>query len=202
MTRLFRRIFLGWIALACAGNVVHADDWEPQAIAESQAADWLKKRDGKITLAFKAPPKTPGFVGKRLDFSDDSVYWLNNKEWSVQLGFQGKVQAGDSVESLKKRFKYMALDKIPAPGLEVKGWNIHPRTGIAAFRDGVEIREYKRGIIKFSVTTKCDCLSGAVLKDLLGPLPDDVSLPKGTYFQLRQEIPLEITFEGPLGFRP
>jgi hypothetical protein len=197
------------LALASAAAIVfmfsvqaQAGDWVDAKEAQSRASQWLEKMGGKLVFDYKAADKEPGFVGAQIAGSQDTMYVLSNKGWQVTLGFKGKISPDDSVESLNKRLAYVALDNIPTPGLEVKGWAITPRTPVSSFHEGVEILEFKNGIAKIAIKTKCFCLSGAVKKELLGPLPADAGLPEGTYFQLRQNIPLEVTFEAPLGFRP
>ena len=56
--------------------------------------------------------------------------------------------------------KFIALDKVPTPGLEVIGWEIKPMTPVSSFQNGVEIRSYENGIATISVKTSCFCLYG------------------------------------------
>lgn len=188
--------------LCLATTWAQAAEWETSKIAQAKAAEWLQKRDGKIILAYESAEKTEGFVGAAINGSPDTMYTLNRDGWYVTIGLQGKLQADDTAASLQKRLKFVALDKVPTPGLEVKGWEIKPRTPISSFKDGVEIRSFENGIATISLKTSCFCLSGAVRQELLGPQPADAGLPEGSYFQLRQAIPLEIVFEAPLGFVP
>lgn len=200
---MLRNYSLAITALIClTTSWLQAAEWETSKVAQTKAADWLRKRDGKIALEYKAAEKTEGFAGAAISGSPDTMYTLNRDGWSVTIGLQGKLQPDDTAASLQKRLKFIALDRVPTPGLEVKGWEIKPRTAVSSFRDGVEIRSYKNGIATISVKTSCFCLSGMVRQELLGPQPADAGLPEGTYFQLRQAIPLEIVFEAPLSFAP
>lgn len=199
---MLSRMLALWCLVGSLAAFAPAADWETEGVARERAADWLKQREGKITLAYKAAAEQPGFAGQPIAGSPDTMYVLKTRDWYVTLGFKGKIAADDTAESLTKRLKYVALDTVPTPGLEVKGWEIRPRTPVSSFREGVEIREFTGGVAKIAVKTKCFCLAGTVRKELLGPVPADAGLPAGTFFQLRQSIPLEIEFEAPLGFRP
>ena len=176
--------------------------WETSEDAQAKATEWLRKLDGNIILEYKSAEKIAGFTGAAINGSSDTMYTLNCDGWYVTLGLQGKLQADDTAASLQERLNFIALDKVPTPGLDVKGWEIKPMTGVSSFLDGVEIRSYENGIATISVKTSCFCLNGAVNKALLGPQPAGARSPDGTYFQLRQEIPLEIVFEAPLSFAP
>jgi len=197
MSPKFIIVSLTWFVLSAV--TVQAADWLPAKDAEGQAAEWLKKREGKLTLTYQAGPGEAGFKGSGIAGSTDTMYVLRTNDWWVTLGFKGTVQVTDTAAELSNRLKYIALDRMPTPGLEVKGWDIRPMTPVSSFREGIEIRSFAKGQVKVGVKSKCFCLYGRVKDQLLGPQPADAPLPNGSYFQLRQEIPLEISFEAPLG---
>lgn len=177
-------------------------EWESSEDVQAKATEWLRKLDGNIILDYKTAEKNAGFIGAAINGSSDTMYTLNCDGWYVTLGLQGKLQADNTAASLQERLKFIALDKVPTPGLEVIGWEIKPMTPVSSFQNGVEIRSYENGIATITVKTSCFCLYGAVKQVLLGPQPAGARSPEGTYSQLRQAIPLEIVFEAPLSFAP
>lgn len=179
-----------------------AADWELEKSAQARTAKWLDDRGGKIVLELRATIKEPGFAGKAIVGSADTMHVLESKGWQVTLGFQGKLSREDSAATLDRRLKYVALDRIPTPGLEIKGWDVRPMTPQSSFREGVEIRELKDGLATIAIKTSCFALSGRVREELLGPQPADAGLPPGTFFQLRKNIPLEILIQAPIDYLP
>ena len=90
----------------------------------------------------------------------------------------------------------VALDRIPTPGLDVKGWDIRPRTPVSSFSKGVEFLSYKDGIVKVRIKTNFFALYG---RDPSVLVPADAPSPAGSYFQIRKGFPLDLTLAAPLG---
>ena len=99
-------------------------EWESSEDVQAKATEWLRKLDGNIILDYKTAEKNAGFIGAAINGSSDTMYTLNCDGWYVTLGLQGKLQADNTAASLQERLKFIALDKVPTPGLEVIGWEV------------------------------------------------------------------------------
>ena len=161
------------------------------------AGAWLEGLGGKgLVLVEKAAD--PGFVGQWISGAKSTMFVYTKPGWYMSLGFSGKITPNTPLKTLKQQFKYIALNRLPTPGLAVEGWQIRPRTPRSSFRDGVEFLSYKNGKIKLRVKTKFFALSG---RDTRVLVPMDAPSPKGAYFQIRKPFTLDLTIEAPMAMK-
>jgi hypothetical protein len=161
--------------------------------AQAAAAKWLAGLGEKGLVLVEEDTET-GFAGRGIAGSKSTMFVLQKPGWYVNLGFSGVISADTPVKTMRKRFKYVALNRLPTPGLDVPGWEIKPRTPVSSFRDGVEILGYKNGKIHVRVRTSFFALSG---RDPSVLVPADAPMPEGSYFQIRQKFPLDLTLHVP-----
>lgn len=161
------------------------------------AAAWLDGLGDKgLVIVEKAA--APGFVGQKIIGRKSTMFVLSKPGWRVSLGFSGEITPDTPLETVRQRFKYIALNQLPTPGLDVKGWKIRPQTPRSSFRDGVEILACGGGKIKLRVKTKFFALYG---RDPSVMVPADAPSPKGSYFQIRKQFPLDLTIEAPMAMK-
>ncbi len=165
-----------------------------QAAAEQAGARWLGglKKEG---LAFVEKAAAPGLVGRKIAGGRHSMYILNQAGWRITLGFNGMIGPDTPLETVRKQVAYIALDRVPTPGLRVQGWEIWPRTPRSSLRKGIEILAYGGGRIKLRVKWEFFALYG---RDPSIEVPADASAPKDSYFMIRKRIPLDLTLDAPL----
>ena len=200
---MLKRIDTAWIvtiALATAfstGDRVWADDAKIATGDEAQtaAATWLEGL-GKDGLVITETDKKNGFKGRMVGGTGSSMNVFQKPGWYINLMFKGKVTPDMDLATVKKNFTRVALDKLPTAGLDVKGWDIKPRTPVSSFSDGVEFLSYKDGIVKLRIKTKFFAIYGRNPSVLV---PAGAPSPKGSYFQIRKSFPLDLTLEAPLG---
>jgi predicted secreted protein len=164
---------------------------------KSRAAAWLEGLGDKgLVLVEKAA--APGFVGRRITGRKSTMFVYSKPGWYMSLGFSGPITASTPLATLKKQFKYIALNQLPTPGLSIPGWRIRPQTPKSSFSEGVEFLAYEKGKIKLRVRTKFFALYG---RDTRVHLPADAPSPKGTYFQIRKPFALDLTIEAPMAMK-
>ena len=159
---------------------------------KDNAAKWLQGL-GEKGLVIDEKLKE-GFVGEKVVGCNSTYYVLSKEGWFVTLGFDGQFDKNSTLKQLKSGFKYIALDRLPTPGLDQGGWNIRPQTPISSFKDGVEIVDFKDGKITLHVKTKFFALYG---NDPSVIVPADAPSPEGSYFQIRKSFPLDLKLVAP-----
>ena len=172
---------------------------KPGGEAETKAEAWLKEL-GENGLVLKV--KTEGedatrFVGRPIAGSKNTMFVFTDDDWYITLGFEGAVSEDTPLDTLKEKWSYIALDKVPTPGLKVEGWEIKPRTPVSSLRKAsgaVEFLEAGDGRISIRVKTHFFALYGRALGILV---PADAPMPPGTYFQIRQNFDLDLSMEVP-----
>ncbi len=169
---------------------------KPASGEEAQAAakKWLDGL-GMKGLVIERTIEGAGFVGRKITGRDSYMYVLNQNGWYVNLGFTGKIDKTATLKDLQAKFKYVALDRVPTPGLAVPGWDVKPRTPVSSFKDGIEFVSFKDGLLTVKVKTKFFALYGRNPNVLV---PADAPSPKGSYFQIRQNFPLDLTLTAPV----
>jgi inhibitor of cysteine peptidase len=164
---------------------------------EEKAAQWLKALGDKgLVLAEKSA--APGFAGRPITGRKSTMFVFSKPGWYLSLGFSGPITPDTPLATLKQKFKYIALNQLPTPGLAIAGWRITPQTPRSSFSEGVEFLSYANGKIKLRVKTKFFALYG---RDTRVHLPADAPSPKGTYFQIRKPFPLDLTIEAPMAMK-
>ena len=167
--------------------------------AKAAATKWLGGLDKK-GLVLNQRVKERGFIvthgpsalGRVTKFS------LQNSGWWVSLAFHGELSPETSLETLKKKFWYVTLDRLPTPGLDLPGWEVRPQIASSSIREGIEILAYSEGKIKLRVRTEFFALYG---RDPSIVVAADAPAPDGSYFQIRKKFPLDLTIEASFTFR-
>ena len=182
------------------GPVCAADD-KPVAAAssaeaENQARTWLEKL-GERGLVVEETSKTTAFKRTYNKSVNSTSFQFSQEGWWVTISFSGDVTAKTSLEDLRKSIKFVALDKVPTPGLEIPGWQVKPQTPSSSFKKGVEIADLKDGVLSLKVKTECFALYGTNPKEM-SLVPADAGAPKAAYFQIRKSFPLELKLSAPL----
>jgi hypothetical protein len=173
-----------------------ADDKKESSSPEDQAVKWMAGL-GEKGLVIEEESET-GFIGRKVAGRNSTYFVLNKDGWYISLGFDGTVDRDTSLKQIRKSFKYIALDKLPTPGLEVPGWEIRPQTPVSSFKKGVEIVGFEDGKIKLRVKTKFFALYG---RDPNVLVPADAPSPKSSYFQIRKPFSLDMTLEAPFAMK-
>ena len=176
------------------------DDEKPTgAEAKAAAVKWL---DGLDTegLVLKETVKEDGFVVTHAPSALGRVtkFSFQQSGWWVSFAFHGELSAKTPLKTLNEKFWYVALDRLPTPGLALPGWEVRPRTPTSSIKKGVEVLAYEDGKIKLRVRTKFFALYG---RDPSVIVPADAPAPPSSYFQIRREFPLDLTLEAPFAFK-
>jgi len=168
------------------------------AEAEAKAAKWYNGLDEKgvvIDKTFKeggfAVTHAPSALGRITKFS------LNQDGWWISFAFKGEHTVDTAVETLQANFWFVALDRLPTPGLDLPGWDVRLRTPTSSIREGVEVVSFGDGKIKLRVKTKFFAVYG---RDPSVLVPADAPSPPGSYFMIRKYVPLDLTVEAPFTF--
>jgi len=193
MRKLLAKACVLTAAIAClTANSAHA---ATAAEAEKATQAWLDGL-GKKGLVLVETDKTNGFKSRMVGGTGNSMNVFRKPGWYINLMFKGRITPDMDAATLQKKFTRVALDKLPTPGLAVKGWDIKPRTPVSSFTNGVEFVSYKDGIVKVRIKTNFFALYG---RDPSVLVPADARSPEGSYFQIRKSFPLDLTLEAPLG---
>lgn len=183
------------IGLTLALGVLAIGGEKPTAEAARKASEkWLAGL-GKKGLVLSQRGKEHGFVARKVIGRKSVMLLFQKPGWYVNLGFSEAISADTPLETIRSRFKYIALDRLPTPGLELQGWEIRPQTPVSSFKKGVEIVGFRDGMLQLRVKTRFFALYG---RDPSVLVPADAPTPKSAYFQIRQSFPLDLTLEAPL----
>jgi len=177
---------------------------EPQpkptgAAARAAAEKWIEGL-GEKGLVLDETVKQGGFVVTHAPSAVGRITKFSYQQsgWWVSFAFRGEHSAATPLATLRQSFWYVALDRLPTPGLSLPGWNVRPQTPTSSIRKGVEVLAYGDGKIKLRVRTKFFALYG---RDPSVLVPADAPSPPGSYFQIRKEFPLDLTLEAPFTFK-
>ncbi len=192
----------GYFLLAtCLDSLAAEPDAKPTGPeAQAAAARWLDNLGEKGLLLNQMTKEGDGFVvahapsavGRITKFSfQQDGYW-------VSLAFKGELSPDTTKETLQDRFWYVALDRLPTPGLDLPGWEVRPQTPTSSVREGVEVLEYGDGRLKIRVRTGFFALYG---RDPSVLVPADAPSPPGSYFQIRRRFQLDLTLDAPVKFQ-
>jgi len=167
--------------------------------ATQAATKWLKGLgDDGLIIRHKVGDNgfqvkhAPSAVGQITKFSYQAPGW-----W-ITFSFKGKHTADTPLAVLRKNFWQCSIDRIATPGLDIPGWEVRPRTPVSSFSKGVKLLDFGNGKAKFSVKTSFFALYGRNPNVLV---PADAAAPPGSYFQIRQAFPLDLTIEAPVTFK-
>jgi hypothetical protein len=205
MSRLLPWLLFGMALLlpACSRITPH-DEVVQRDEAVQRAKKWLAGLgDEGFVYELKTVDPRRGFVGyksfnhgeRQTQRQADKLFIYYDGRRSLSIGFDEEIALDSSLEMLRKRFKYIALDRLPPPDLEVPGWEVRPLTPTSSFKEGVEIVGFADGRIRMRVKTNCFALYGR-RADV--EVPADAPLRDGTYFEIRQPFPLDLKVDLPL----
>lgn len=193
---------LPWAVVACllSSSAVAGAAEKPTGVeAEAKAAKWYKGLDEKgvvIDKTFKeggfAVTHAPSALGRITKFE------LSQDGWWISFAFKGEHTGDTPVKTLQDSFWFVALNRLPTPGLDLPGWDVRLQTPTSSIRDGVDVVSYANGNIKLQVKTKFFAIYG---RDPSVLVPADAPSPPGSYFQIRKNVPLDLTVEAPFTFR-
>ncbi len=194
MTGMVGGFCLGCAMLAVC-TVVDAAEKATAEEAEQAATEWLDGL-GNMGLTLDEQITEGSFVAQSISGSGNSMAILSHGGWYITLGFSGPITADTSLETVQERLLYVAMDRLPTPGLEVEGWDIKPRTPTSSIRDkeAISITAFEDGKITLHVETEFFALYG---RDPSVRVPADAASPPGSYFQIRRAFPLQLTVEAP-----
>lgn len=167
------------------------------AKAEAAAVEWLDGLGDK-GLVLKETSKDARFEGRKVIGRNSTMFNFSKDGWRVTLGFSDVINADTPLKTVRQRFKYVALDRLPTAGLDVPGWEIWPRTPTSSLRTGVVIVDLREGQIKVRIKTNFFALYG---RDPTVLVPADAVAPKSSYFMIRRKFPLDLTLEAPLSMK-
>lgn len=191
------------VGLFLATNVttLYAEPAKKPTGAEAQAAatKWLDGLGAQGLVLSHADTKR-GFVVTHGDSAVGRVtkFEFQQEGFSVSLAFRGELSAETPLKTLNDNFWYVALDRLPTPGLALPGWEVRPRTPTSSIEKGVEVLQFGAGKMKVRVRTKFFALYG---RDPSILVPADAAAPQGSYFQIRKDFPLDLTLEAPFVFK-
>lgn len=166
------------------------------AEARAIAARWLDGL-GSRGLVLDETLQRGGFVVSHAAGPRGPVtrFELRRPGWSLLLAFEGRHTATTPPGSLRRAFRYAALDRLPTPGLELPGWEVWPATPSSSIRRGVEILSSGNGRIRLRVRTPLFALQG---RDPAVMVPADAPAPAGSSFQIRRPFPLDLRLDAPV----
>lgn len=190
--KLFPAILLlfGSLLMAQAPKKAGEDGNDAEAVAE----EWLEQLGEKGLVLEESDAETP-FKGSKIAGRESAMYVFQKEGWYVNLGFEKPLTDKTTTAEAQKALKYVALDRLPTPGLEIPGWEVRPRTPVSSFKKGVVIESIKDGVLTLRVKTEFFALSG---RDPNVLVPADAPSPPGSYFQIRQKFPLDLTLKAKL----
>lgn len=167
---------------------------------ESTATKWLKDLGAKgLVVEEVVKAKDAGFEGEHgpSALGPRTAFRFQKPGWSVSVVCKGTHDSDTSLKTLQKNFWFATIDKMPTPGLAIEGWDIKPQTPSSHVTEGVELAEFADGKMKVVIKTKAFALYG---RDTRVLVPADAGFPPGSYFQIRQPIPIDLTIAAPVEF--
>ena len=162
-----------------------ADSNETPEVADitSRINSWLDQHKNRIEIDLQKNP---------INFNQHSENLFTGGEGQVAitLGFtEGNLTKNSSVDQFRKNFNFIALDRLPCPGLSgvPSQWQLYPQTPMSSFSEGVNIEQYDPNtqILQLKIQTDFFAIYGRVPQEF--PIMDAPS-PKGTYLQVRRDI--------------
>ncbi|CAF1158643.1 unnamed protein product [Rotaria sordida] len=148
----------------------------------SRIESWLNTHQNRLEL---------DLTNESIPFEEHSgaLFTANQGQVSVTLGFNDGVTKDSSIEKLRSKFNFIALDRLPVPGLDgvPSKWQIYPQTPVSSFSEGVTLEQYNSNtqILQLTVETKFFAIYGNIPQV---PQIGCGAAPKGTYLQVRRDI--------------
>jgi hypothetical protein len=175
------------------------------AIAQSLSQRWLDGL-GPHGLVLELHQSTPpnGFTHcDRSDLQPCSPLPATQFEYQppdnpavrVFLTFAAPITPSSSLQELRAKTPRMDLNRVPTPGLDVRGWDIFPQTPESPFERGIEITAYDGRRIALKVRTSFYSLRGQ-RRDCHPPA--DAPTPHECFFEIVRNIPLDLSVDAPI----
>ena len=173
------------------------DEQDTPEVAQirSNIESWLDRNQNNIRYDLTNSP---------INFNrhSDSLFTGNADHLAITLGFNnGSIGPGSSLNELRACFSFIALDRLPVPGLQgvPSKWKIHPQTPMSSFSEGVTLQEYDSHTrtLTVHVNTRFFAIYGSVPPEF--PIACGRAAP-GTYLQVRRDIGCDLKFKAQLVF--
>lgn len=174
-----------------------ADDQDTPEVAalKSRINSWLDRSNNRIEIDLR---------NKSLTFQPitDTLFSADEGDVRITIGFKdGSLTKNSSVDQFRENFNFVALDRLPCPGLEgvPSQWILHPQTPMSSFSEGVTIEQYDPNtqVLQMKIDTNFFAIYGSVPQQFMIA---DAPAPKGTYLQVRRDIQGIIHVRGKLVF--
>lgn len=169
-----------------------------QGAAEAQAKAWLAAHPKGVVTTYSPCSgagqlkSLSGHAGSNMRFSSG----MGSQKWSLNLGFEPAISKASSLQQVQSSFKWLAVDRVPLTSLgPVPGWEVYPQVPVSSFEEGVTITGFSGSKISLKVQSRFFAIYGS--RTDVDP-PADAGMPQGTYFQLRHNIPMDLTLELPI----
>ena len=188
-----------WRSADAAGKPAQKPTQKPTAAeAERAAAAWVE-RLGERGLVLDETFADAGFVVRHGDSAIGRIttFELDDAGYRLSFSFRGEHSAATPLATLRERFWQAVIDRVPTPDLALPGWETRPLTPSSSFDKGVELVSLADGRATFRVRTEFFALHG---RDPTAIVPADAPSPPGSFFQLRQRFPLDLTLSAPVAF--
>jgi len=154
---------------------------------------WLDGMSGQVlTAALRAGDR---FRPRRAKRINDRQFAFRGADTYVGVGFSKPPRQDSTLADLQDTFKYVALDKVPVPGIRSSGWEILLRTPRSAVTEGVTIESWEDGVLRIRVRTEFHAIWGR-RTDMV--LPEDAGMPEGTFFNVRSPVKADLVIDGRL----
>lgn len=190
---------LALLLAACTAPAQPAD-------ARARASDWLKGLGpAGVVMSVKELAPGAGFVPYcevnnnpdcPADRGDQQFFYAEGDR-ALNVAFPTRITPTTTFEEMGTTVQFVALDKLSPPGLSVPGWKFRLPTPMSSFNEGVAITGFKDGRINLRIQTKAFALVGTKQGAECVP-PADGAMPPDCIFEIRQDIPLDLTLDLPL----
>jgi hypothetical protein len=160
-----------------------------------------------LVLEIHGSPREDGFThcdrseGQPCVWLGDTLFQYKPQENAavrIALGFKAPLTPSSSLDEVRAKSRFVALDRLPTPGLDVPGWQIFPQTPVSSVDRGIEITGYDHGRIRMTVRTRFFALVGQ--RSDCHP-PADAPMPAECGFDIPLDFPLDLTVDLPISLR-
>ena len=178
------------IGVLCATAAENPDAASYQTVYDA-VQQWVTQLDGgvyKATIRARdgvSPLPSREINARLVAFTEGDVY--------MAVGFSEAPKREASVRELQATLEFVALDRIPVPGVNATAWETRFMTPRSSFKEGVTFESWKDGVLRLRVQTTFFAAS-ACRTDLVFPM--DSPLPAGTCFRITAPIKADLIIEG------
>jgi hypothetical protein len=121
------------------------------------------------------------------------LFEIHEGPLSIGLGFKTAPKSTSTVAELQRSLSYIALDRLPVPGIKAAAWQTTLQTPVSSFTDGVTIESWTKGVLRIRVKTKFFAIYG-YRTDI--SMPADAPMPESGYFQIPKSISADLIIVG------